>query len=113
MPVSKKPVLKSSSVEKVYELRSYESATEKLYLNKVDMFNAGGEITLFEQLGFNAVFYGMVLAGSKMPNLMYMTSLKIWMNVILIGKHFRQALNGKTYPPCTNTKKMFQSQRLF
>jgi len=76
MPVSKKPVLKSSSVEKVYELRSYESATEKLYLNKVDMFNAGGEITLFEQLGFNAVFYGMVLAGSKMPNLMYMTSFE-------------------------------------
>ena len=76
MPVSKKPILKSSSAEKVYELRSYESATEKLYLNKVDMFNAGGEITLFEQLGFNAVFYGMVLAGSKMPNLMYMTSFE-------------------------------------
>jgi hypothetical protein len=76
MPVSKKPVLKSSSVEKVYELRSYESATEQLYLNKVDMFNAGGEITLFEQLGFNAVFYGMVLAGSKIPNLMYMTSFE-------------------------------------
>jgi hypothetical protein len=113
MPISKKPVLKSSSVEKMYELRSYESATEKLYLNKVDMFNAGGEITLFEQLGFNAVFYGMVLAGRKMPNLMYITSLKIWMNVFLTGKHFRQALNGKTYPPCLNTRKMFQSQRLF
>ncbi len=76
MPVSKKPILKSSSLEKVYELRSYESATEQLHLNKVDMFNGGGEIDLFERLGFNAVFYGMVLAGSKMPNLMYMTSFE-------------------------------------
>jgi hypothetical protein len=76
MPVSKKPQLKASAGDKVYELRSYESATEKIYLNKVDMFNAGGEVVLFEGLGFNAVFYGMVMAGSKMPNLMYMTSFE-------------------------------------
>ncbi len=76
MPVSKKPSLKSSASDKVYELRSYESATEKIYLNKVDMFNAGGEVVLFEGLGFNSVFYGMVIAGSKMPNLMYMTSFE-------------------------------------
>ncbi len=60
--------------ERVYELRSYEAATEKLYRSKVDMFNAGGEINLFEELGFNAVFYAEVLAGSAMPNLVYMTT---------------------------------------
>ncbi|HTE26425.1 NIPSNAP family protein [Flavitalea sp.] len=38
------------------------------------MFNEGGEIPLFKRLGFNAVFYAEVLAGSRMPNLMYMTS---------------------------------------
>ena len=38
------------------------------------MFNAGGEIKLFERLGFNAVFYGEVISGAKMPNLMYMTT---------------------------------------
>ncbi len=38
------------------------------------MFNEGGEITLFDELGFNAVFYGEVLSGSQMPNLMYMTT---------------------------------------
>ncbi len=37
-------------------------------------FNEGGEVTLFDDLGFNAVFYGEVIAGSKMPNLMYMTT---------------------------------------
>jgi hypothetical protein len=59
--------------ERVYELRSYESATEALHRNKVKMFNSG-EIELFQRLGFNAVFYGQVIAGSQMPNLMYMTT---------------------------------------
>jgi hypothetical protein len=40
------------------------------------MFNEGGEITLFDSLGFNAVFYGEVLSGDAMPNLMYMTTFK-------------------------------------
>ena len=68
------PVQKSEKKERVYELRSYESPTEKLNLNKVHMFNEGGEIPLFKRLGFNAIFYGEVIAGSHMPNLMYMTS---------------------------------------
>ena len=40
------------------------------------MFNEGGEIALFKRLGFNAIFYSEVIAGSKMPNLMYMTSFE-------------------------------------
>ncbi|HEX8350242.1 MAG TPA: NIPSNAP family protein, partial [Hymenobacter sp.] len=59
-----------------YELRSYESSTEKLHVNKVKMFNKGGEIKLFKRLGFNTVFCGRVLAGSHMPNLMYMTTFE-------------------------------------
>lgn len=66
--------LTGTAAEKVYELRSYESATEKLHHKKVAMFNEGGEVALFSRLSFNAVFYAQVLAGSKMPNLMYMTS---------------------------------------
>ena len=60
--------------ERVYELRSYEGPTEKLYNSKVKMFNTGDEIGLFKRLNFNAVFYGTVIAGSRMPNLMYMTT---------------------------------------
>lgn len=70
------PQLKSAKKERVYELRSYESATEKIFQNKVHMFNEGDEIGLFKRLNFNAVFYGEVIAGSKMPNLMYMTSFE-------------------------------------
>ena len=74
MPQMKTPNLDSPRSERVYELRSYESPTEKYYWNKVDMFNAGGEIPLFDRLDFQAVFYGEVLSGPKMPNLMYMTT---------------------------------------
>jgi hypothetical protein len=70
------PALKAAKKDRVYELRSYESATEKIYKNKVRMFNEGDEIGLFKRLNFNAVFYSEVIAGGKMPNLMYMTSFE-------------------------------------
>ena len=50
------PRLSSPVSDKIYELRSYEGPTEKLYRNKVTMFNAGDEVGLFKRLGFNAVF---------------------------------------------------------
>lgn len=73
-PLLTLPQLDSPRANRVYELRSYESATEAIYRRKVDMFNAGGEIKLFHRLQFNAVFYGEVLSGGKMPNLMYLTT---------------------------------------
>jgi len=60
--------------ERIYELRSYESPTEKYFASKVKMFNEGDEIGLFQRLGFNAIFYSSVISGAHMPNLMYMTS---------------------------------------
>ena len=75
-PAMELPQLKSPKKERVYELRSYESATEKIFQNKVHMFNEGDEIGLFKRLNFNAIFYAEVVAGSKMPNLMYMTSFE-------------------------------------
>lgn len=70
------PNLTSAPEKRIYELRSYESATEEIFKNKVKMFNDGDEIGLFERLGFNAVFYGEVVAGCHMPNLMYMTTFE-------------------------------------
>lgn len=70
------PKLKAPKNERVYELRSYQSPTEKKFKNKVQMFNEGGETKIFKYLNFNAIFYGEVIAGSKMPNLMYMTSFE-------------------------------------
>ncbi len=74
MPIMKPTPVTGPQSERIYELRSYESPTEAYYKKKVDMFNAGGEIKLFKRLNFNAVFYADVISGSKMPNLMYMTT---------------------------------------
>ena len=74
MPQPFFPEYSNSVSERVYELRSYESATEELAIKKIHMFNEGGEIDIFTKYGFNAVFYGEVLAGKSKPNLMYMTT---------------------------------------
>lgn len=76
MPQLARPALTGPRKDRVYELRSYESATERLHQNKVQMFNEGGEVEIFKRLGFNAVFYGQVIAGCHMPNLMYMTTFE-------------------------------------
>lgn len=76
MPGMETPKLSGARQDRIYELRSYEGPTEKLYRSKVKMFNAGDEIGLFKRLGFNAVFYAEVLAGNKMPNLVYMTTFE-------------------------------------
>lgn len=68
------PKFTTPKSEQIFELRSYQSATEKIYRKKVEMFNEGGETKIFEKIGANAIFYGEVLSGSEMPNLMYMTS---------------------------------------
>ncbi|MFD0792883.1 NIPSNAP family protein [Mucilaginibacter litoreus] len=69
------PKLTGDKSKRVYELRSYESPTEAYHYSKVKMFNSG-ETDIFERLGFNPVFYGSVIAGSRMPNLMYLTTFE-------------------------------------
>ena len=76
MPVFAPPAYTNPAGDRVYELRSYESATEEKAAKKREMFNKAGEITLFQNLGFNAVFYGEVVMGSRKPNLMYMITFQ-------------------------------------
>lgn len=68
------PKFSTPKSDQIFELRSYQSATEKIHLKKVEMFNEGGETEIFKKIGANAIFYGEVISGSEMPNLMYMTS---------------------------------------
>ena len=74
MPEFRVPSYTTAPAERIYELRSYESTTEGKAAKKIDMFNEGGEIAIFESIGANAVFYGQVLFGSLKPRLMYMTT---------------------------------------
>jgi hypothetical protein len=61
----------TKNAERVFELRSYESPTLHLAQKKMAMFNKD-EMEIFNRLKFNPVFYGEVVSGSHMPNLMYM-----------------------------------------
>jgi hypothetical protein len=74
MPEPRFPSFTTPVNERIYELRSYESATEAKAAKKIHMFNEGGEIGIFNAVGANAVFYGEVLLGSLKPRLMYMTT---------------------------------------
>jgi len=75
MPRLEKPGLETPPARRVYELRSYQGPTERLFQRKVEMFNEG-EAALFMRLGFNPVFFGEVISGPHMPNLMYMTTFE-------------------------------------
>ena len=66
-------VLPQKNAAMVFELRSYESPTEKLHEKKMAMFEHE-EIALFKKLDFHTVFYARVISGSHMPNFMYMPS---------------------------------------
>jgi len=74
MPKFFAPEYDTPKSAQIFELRSYEGATEKIWRKKVHMFNEGGEVEIFKKVGSNAIFYGEVLSGAAMPNLMYMTS---------------------------------------
>ena len=66
------------------------------------MFNEGGEIKLFDRLGFNAVFYGEVLSGCRMPNLMYMTSFA---NMESRNEHWKAFSNDAEWKALSSDKK--------
>ncbi|EGF27348.1 NIPSNAP family protein [Rhodopirellula baltica] len=61
--------------ERVYELRLYESANERLGDLKVEMFNAG-EVPIFLDSGIQPIFIGQALVGPQMPSLTYLTVYK-------------------------------------
>lgn len=56
---------------RIFELRTYESHSEKAGKKKIEMFNTA-EIALFRKAGMQPVFFGETIVGSSMPNLTYM-----------------------------------------
>jgi hypothetical protein len=74
MPEFRAPSFTTPKSDRIYEYRSYESATEAKASKKIQMFNEGGEIGIFEKIGANAAFYAKVILGSQMPRLIYMTT---------------------------------------
>jgi hypothetical protein len=56
---------------RIFELRTYESHSERAAQKKIEMFN-GGEIAIFRRAGLTPVFFGETLIGPELPNLTYM-----------------------------------------
>ena len=67
MPAMKLPPKGSG----LYQLRIYESHSEKAAKKKIEMFDIG-ELAIFARCGLNAVFFGETIIGPLMPNLTYM-----------------------------------------
>jgi len=68
MPKLERP---TDAPTRIFQLRTYESPSEKTGLKKIEMFNTA-EIAVFRKVGLHPVFFGQTLAGTKMPNLTYM-----------------------------------------
>ena len=73
MPRIEAPVQHES---RIFELRVYESHSERAGQKKIDMFNEGGEIAIFRKTGLTPVFFGETLYGPRIPNLTYMLSFE-------------------------------------
>ncbi len=58
---------------RVYQLRTYESPSDRDHIRKVEMFNHG-EFEIFVNAGAQPVFFGDTLVGPRLPNLTYMLS---------------------------------------
>ncbi len=57
--------------DRVAQLRIYESHNDDRARWKVHMFDEGGEIAIFERVGLNPVLFGSSVAGTRLPNLVY------------------------------------------
>ena len=62
-----------TSTPRLFELRTYESHSDRAALNKLKMFNAG-EVPIFRRAGLTPVFFGETVIGAKMPSLTYMVT---------------------------------------
>lgn len=61
--------------KRIFQLRTYESASDAGHSRKVEMFNEA-EIGIFTRTGLTPVFFGDTLIGHRMPSLTYMLTFE-------------------------------------
>jgi hypothetical protein len=71
LPTVLAPPAVQNQANHVFELRTYESANDKLQARKIKMFGEG-EFDVFRRWGMLPVFAGQTIVGSRLPNLTYM-----------------------------------------
>ena len=70
-PTVTPPPARENHTTRIFELRTYESPTEKTLARKIQMFG-DGEIEVFQRVGMATVFFGQTIIGPRMPSLSYM-----------------------------------------
>lgn len=71
MPTVEPSAGAGTSTPRIFELRTYESHSNRAALNKLKMFNAG-EVPIFRRAGLTPIFFGETVIGANMPSLIYM-----------------------------------------
>ncbi len=67
------PDTSSAKSKRIFQLRTYESPSNRDHVRKIEMFHHG-EFEIFTNAGFHPVFFGDTLIGPRMPSLTYMLS---------------------------------------
>lgn len=67
------PASSATKGKRIFQLRTYESPSNRDHVRKVKMFHSG-EFEIFLNAGCHPVFFGDTLVGQRMPNLTYMLS---------------------------------------
>lgn len=71
MPVLEVPPAATEGRPRIYELRRYESHSDRALRKKLEMFNAA-ELSIFRRTGLTPVLFGETLIGPRMPSLTYL-----------------------------------------
>ncbi len=68
------PVLEKRELgdDRVFEFRIYRSHNIERNAAKIHMFERGGELALFRELGLHPIFFGESVFGKMLPNLSYL-----------------------------------------
>jgi hypothetical protein len=72
MPRLELPPGSAAKAPRLFELRIYESPSERAHRLKVRMFAEMGEIEIFRRVGLRPVFFARTLVGPRMPSLVYL-----------------------------------------
>jgi len=72
MPKVQVPAATATKGPRLFELRTYESPSERGHRMKVKMFAEMGEIDIFKRVGLTPVFFARTTAGPRMPSLVYL-----------------------------------------
>ena len=75
LPQIQVPEQKKSGKPRIFQVRTYESHNLVIAKRKIQMFNEG-EIDVFIETGLQPVLFGEVIAGDKMPCLIYILAFE-------------------------------------